>query len=149
MQESTANDFYDRLVEGTDYTKTIELEHASGQKLTGVQMSPVDKKVLADVMQSLPEDLFSAVEEADSPEEAEEMLEEEGGAVSVSSMSSDAVSAFERLVSKSLSHPELTPTQMEQIVEALDFGMLFEIGGEVIDMSFSDGDAIKDFREQE
>lgn len=150
MQESTANDFYERIVEGTDYTKTIELEHGSGATLEDVQMSPVNKRTLADVMNSLPEEMFSAVEEADSPEEAEDMIEQGGGEdMSLSAMSSEAVDAFERLVKESLSHPQLTNTQMHSIIDALDFGMLFELGGEIIDMSFADGEAIKDFREKE
>lgn len=147
MQESTANDFYERLVEGTDYTKTISLEHGSGAKLEKVEVHPVDKKVLADVIQSLPEDMFDAVEEADDPDEAEEMLEDQG--MSVSALGSDTVDAFERLVSESLDHEELTQPQIEAIVAELDFSILFELGGDIIDMSFADGGAIKDFHEQE
>lgn len=147
MNESTANDFYERIVEGTDYTKTITLDHGSGASLDGVEMHPVDKQVLADVIQSLPEEMFNAVEQADDPDEAEEMLEGEG--MSISSMNSDTVDAFERLVAESLRHPDLTSTQMEQIVDNLDFGLLFELGGEIIDMSFAEGGVIKDFREQE
>jgi len=150
MNESTANDFYERLVEGTDYEETIELTHGSGAKLTKVKMAPVNKRVLANVINKLPEEMFDAVEGAESPEEAEEMLEEgEGGSMSLQSMSSDTVEAFEDLLSASLSHEELTQTQMDQIIENLDFSALFELGGQVMDMSFSDGNAIKDFRVQE
>jgi hypothetical protein len=147
MNKETANDFYERLVEGTDYAKTITLEHGSGAKLEGVKMHPVEKKILADVINSLPEDMFETVEQADNPDEAEELLEEEQG-MSLSSMSSETVDAFERLVSESLTHDDLTQTQMESVVVALDFSMLFELGGQIIDMSFSDGNAIKDFQEQ-
>jgi len=146
MQDNTANEFYERLVEGTDYTRTIVLEESSGRTLENVEMHPVDKRVLADVFQSLPEEMFGAVEEADDPDEAEEMLEDQG--MSISSMSADTVDAFEKLCRESLRHPELTNTQMTQIVGALDFGKLFELGGEIIDMSFSEGGAIKDFRDQ-
>lgn len=149
MQKEQANSFYERIVEGTDYERKIELTHGSGATLEGVEMHPVDKGTLADVIQSLPEDMFEAVEEADDPDEAEEMLEEEGGGASIAAMSSETVEAFEELVSESLRHPDLTPTQMEHIVGELDFGMLFELGGEIIDISFSEGGAIKDFREQE
>lgn len=147
MNENTANEFYERIVAGTDYEKEITLDDGSGRPLEGVRMSPVNKRVLADVLQALPEEMFGAVEEADSPEEAEEMIEEQGG-TSLSSMSSDTVDAFEKLARESLSHPELTNTQMTQIVGALDFGLLFELGGEIIDMSFSEAGAIKDFQEQ-
>lgn len=151
MQESTANDFYERIVEGTDYTRTISLDHGSGATLDGVEMHPVDKKTLAYVIQNLPEEMFSAVEEADSPEEAEEMLEEDNKdeSGSIAAMSADTIDAFERLCNESLRHPELTDTQMGHIVDALDFAMLFELGGEIIDMSFSDGGAIQDFRESQ
>jgi len=147
MDQSTANDFYNRIVEGTDYAKTIELEHGSGASLEGVKVHPVDKQDLADVIEALPEDLFDAVEDADSPEEAEEMMEDQG--MSVGSLGSDAVEEFENVVKQSLSHPELTNTQMSQIVSSLDFAVLFELGGEIIDMSFSEGGAIQDFQEQE
>lgn len=146
MQDNTANEFYERIVEGTDYTRTIDLEESSGRTLDGVEMHPVDKRVLADVFQSLPEEMFGAVEEADDPDEAEEMLEDQG--MSIASMSGDTVDAFEKLCRESLRHPELTNTQMTQIVGALGFGKLFELGGEIIDMSFSEGGAIKDFRDQ-
>lgn len=146
MNESTANDFYERIVNGTDHKRVITLEHGTGDNLEDVEMHPVDKGTLADVIQSLPEDMFGAVEEADDPEEAEEMLEEEG--MSIASMSSDTVEAFENLVKESLRHPDLTGVQMGHIIDELDFGMLFELGGEIIDMSFAEGGAIKDFREQ-
>lgn len=149
MQEEQANEFYERIVEGTDYEKTIELEHSSGAKLEDVKMSPVDKQTLAFTVQNLPDDLFDAVEEANSPEEAEEMMEESDKNLSIDAMGEETVDAFERLVGESLSHPELTSTQMNQIVGELDFNILFELGGDVIDMSFAEGGAVRDFREQE
>lgn len=149
MQESTANDFYERIVEGTDYEKEITLTHGSGAELEGVIMTPVSKRVLANVVNKLPDDMFDAVEEADSPDEAEEMLEESGEDLSLSSLNEDTVEAFEELCQESLSHPDLTNTQMNQIIEALDFEMLFTLGGEVMDISFAEGNAIKDFREHQ
>jgi hypothetical protein len=149
MQENTAIDFYNRITEGTEYEKKITITHKSGQELEEVKMSPVTKQVLADVIQKLPEDMFEAVEEADDPDEAEEMLEEKGESMSLSAMSEDTVDAFERLVKESLSHDDLTDTQMKKIVDSLNFELLFELGGDIIDMSFAQSGAIKDFREQE
>lgn len=146
MQESQAIDFYERIVDGTDYTKTITLEHSSGATLEDVRVHPVNKQSLAKTIQSLPEDMFGAVQEADDPDEAEEMLDDND--MSISSLGEETVDAFEDLVSESLSHPELTDTQMSQIVAELDFEVLFEVGGDIIDMSFAEGNAIKDFREQ-
>jgi len=148
MNKSNANEFYERIVEGTDYTETITLNDGRGG-LEGVEIHPVDKGTLADVIQSLPDEMFDAVEDADNPDEAEEMLEESEGGASVASMSSETVDAFEDLLKESLRHPDLGSTQMDSVVEALDFGTLFELGGRVIDMSFSEGSAIKDFQEQQ
>lgn len=147
MQESTANDFYERLVEGTDYEKTVTLEHGSGATLE-VEVHPVDKKELANVIQTLPEEMFNAVEEADNPDEAKDMLDDEDD-MSVSAMSGDTVDGFENLVSSSLKHDDLTQPQIDSIVSELDFAVLFELGGDIIDMSFAEGSAIKDFHAQE
>jgi len=150
MQESTANEFYERIVEGTDYEKKITLKLDSGHTLEGVEIYPVNKQNLADVIQSLPSDMFDAVEEADSAEEAEKMLEEEDAdTASLDAMSSETVDAFEKICKDSLDHEDLTTSQMNRIVEELDFSLLFDIGGQVIDMSFSEGGAIKDFQEQQ
>lgn len=148
MQENDAVDFYERIVQGKDYTETISLEHSSGDVLEGIEMHPVDKQTLAGVIQRLPDDMFDALEEADDPDEAEDMIEENEN-VSLSVMSEDTVEGFEILLKESLVHPDLTKTQMRSIVEELDFSVLFELGGEIIDMSFSRGAAIKDFREQQ
>lgn len=144
-----ANEFYNRIVEGTDHVETITLEHKTGAKLEGVELHPVDKQTLAYVVQKLPEDMFEAVEDADSPEEAEEMLEEEGGGdLSLSAMSEDTIEGFEKLLKESLQHDKLTNTQMKQIIESLDFNVLFEVGGKIIDNSFAESGAVKDFHEQ-
>lgn len=148
MQDNQANEFYERIVKGKDYKETISLEHGSGHKLEGVEMRPVDKRTLAYVVQKLPDEMFEAVEEAETPEEAEEMIEEGEGDLSLSAMSDDTVEAFEHLAKKSLSHPDLTNTQMGDIVDQLDFGVLFELGGQIIDISFAQSGAIKDFHEQ-
>jgi hypothetical protein len=147
MQETTAVDFYNRIVEGKEYEKKIQLSHGSGATLDGVELHPVDKGTLASVIQSLPEEMFDSMEGADSAEEAEEMLEEND--ISVDALSSQTVESFETLVQESLQHPELTPSQMDSIVEALDFGLLFELGGEIIDVSYAEGGAIKDFQKQQ
>lgn len=147
MNDNTAIDFYDRIVEGQDYSDTITLEHSSNAKLENVHVHPVDKETLGYVIQKLPEEMFDAVENADTPEEAESKLEEDKE-MSLSAMSSETVEAFERLVKESLRHDELTTTQMNSIIDALDFGVLFELGGDIIDMSFSGTEAIQDFQKQ-
>lgn len=147
MQENTAVDFYNRIVEGKDKKNTISLEHDSGHKLEGVQMNPVSKRVLASVIQRLPEEMFDAVDEAEDANEAEEELENRG--MSTQAVTEQTVEAFEDLCAESLTHEDLTNHQMKQIVESLGFETLFSLGAKIIEMSFNNSGDIKDFHEQQ
>jgi len=147
MQENTAVDFYNRIVEGKDKKNTISLEHDSGHKLEGVQMNPVSKRVLASVIQRLPEEMFDAVDEAEDADEAEEELENRG--MSTQAVTEQTVEAFEDLCAESLTHEDLTNHQMKQIVESLGFETLFSLGAKIIEMSFNNSGDIKDFHEQQ
>lgn len=143
MQQETAMEFYERVVEGTKQTKTISLVHGSGSTLEGVKMHPVDKRQLADAISRLPEDIFEAAEEADGADTEEEL---EG--ISLNSVDGDTIAAFEDLCTESLDHPDLAPIQMEEIIGELAFEPLFELGSQIIDMSVDESDAVKDFQEQ-
>jgi hypothetical protein len=145
MQETDAMDFYQRIVEGTKNYKTIDLEHQDGYRLEGVEMHAIDKQTLAGVIERLPQQMFEAVEEADGDaEEAEEEMEGD-----LSAVTEDTVAAFEDLLSDSLNHPDLTKSQIGQIVAELDFETLFTLGTEVINMSVEETGAIRDFHERE
>jgi hypothetical protein len=146
-QDNDAVAFYDRIVQGKDDDDTITLEHSSGETLEGVEMKPVSKRVLASVIQRLPEQMFNAVEETDDYDEAEDELEEQG--MSASAVTEATVAAFEDLCAESLTHPDLTSTQMEHIIEALGFEMLFSLGAEIIEISFEKSGDIKDFHAQQ
>lgn len=146
-EDNDAVAFYDRIVQGQDDDDTITLEHSSGKKLEGVHMKPVSKRVLASVIQRLPNEMFNAVEETDDYDEAEEELENQG--MSASAVTESTVAAFEDLCTESLSHPDLTNTQMAQIIEALGFEMLFSLGAEIIEKSFEQSGDIKDFHAQQ
>lgn len=147
MTETSAVDFYERIVEGQDRKDEITLEHSSNAELTGVEMNPVSKRVLASVVQRLPDEMFEAVEESDNPEEAEEELEEQGA--NVDAVTEETVGAFEDLCKESLSHEELTNVQMHSIIDELDFEILFSLGAEIIEMSFDNSGEIKDFHAQD
>lgn len=147
MQENSALAFYDRVVEGKDNSNGITLEHSSGQTLEGVEMTAVDKRVLASVVERLPDEMFEAAEEYDDVDEAEEHLEDRGR--STSAVTEETVAAFEDLCAESLRHDDLTPTQMEHIIEELDFEVLFSLGAEIIEMSFESSGDVKDFHEQQ
>jgi hypothetical protein len=146
MEEQDALDFYKNITQGTKRYEEISLTDSTGRTLAGVKMHPVDKKVLANIIEQLPDEMFDAVDEAEDPEAAEERLEEEGG--SLSAVTGDTVDAFEKLCIESLSHPELTPPQMESIVKELNFEVLFELGTEIINMSSEDTGAIRSFQKQ-
>lgn len=146
MQETEALDFYQRITEGKKRFDTINLEHTSGAVLEGVRMHPVDKRTLAAIIEKLPDEMFDAVEDADDADEAEEQLEEQGG--SLNAVNADTVEAFEELCKKSLDHPELTKPQMNQIVDELNFEVLFELGTEIINMSSEQTGAVRGFQRQ-
>lgn len=146
MEEEQALDFYERVTQGKNRSKTITLEHQSGANLEGVKMHVIDKTDLAGVIEKLPEDMFDAVEGAENADDAEEQLEDNGG--SVSAVNEDTVEAFEKLCKKSLTHPELTKPQLDHIVEELNFETLFELGTEIINLSVEETGAIRGFHEQ-
>lgn len=146
MKNSEANEFYDRIVEGREYFETVSLSHESGATLEGVELHPVSKQRLASVIERLPDEMFDAIEDAENPEEAEEMLDDDS-ADGLAAMNSSTVEAFEDLVADSAKHSSLTNTQMREIIESLDFEVLFELGGKIMDMSFENSGAIKDFHE--
>lgn len=147
MTETNAVDFYERIVEGQDKKNEITLEHSSNAELSGVEMNPVSKRVLASVVERLPDEMFQAVEESDNPDEAEAELEEQGA--STDAVTEETVGAFEDLCKESLSHEELTDVQMRHIIDELDFEILFSLGAEIIEMSFDNSGDIKDFHEQD
>lgn len=144
MQETDAMDFYQRIVEGTDRARTIQLEHQDGYTLTGVEMHAIDKQTLAGVIERLPEEMFEAVEEADG--DAEQAQEEMDG--DLSAVTEETVNAFEDLLVSSLHHPDLTSSQTRHVIQALNFELLFELGTEVIDMSIEQTGEIQAFHEQ-
>jgi len=146
MKEEDALDFYKRITEGTQGYEKISIEHKSGAVLEGVEMHPVDKKELAGVISELPDEMFDAVDDAADAEEAEEQLEESG--TSLNAVNEDTITAFEKICAQSLRHEHYTNTQIKTIVSELDFGVLFELGTEIINMSSEDTGAIRGFEKQ-
>lgn len=147
MQEDDALAFYERLTQGTENYKTIELEEDSGHTLSDVRMHPIDKKTLAGVIERLPNEMFEAVDGAEDADEAEEHIEEGDG--DLSAVTEETVDAFEDLVAESLDHEKLTDGQMKHVAQSLDFETLFELGTEIINLSVENTGDIRGFREQE
>lgn len=149
MQEEEALAFFDGIVNGQNkvHKKTSFKDSGTGLVLEDVEIHPVSKGALASTVSALPEELFAAVDSAETPEEAEKLAEESG--TNISAMSDKTVDAFEDLLKESLRHEHLTQHQMEKIVEELSFEKLFELGSQVIDISFEHSGRIKDFHEQD
>jgi len=147
MQEDPI-DFYKEVTQGIDKSKTITLNAANGRELSNVELHPVSKEVLASIINRLPDEMFDAVEDADSTEEAEEVIEEETD-MSMNSIDEDTVKSFKKLCKESLEHPNLANAQMADIVEGLNFEVLFGVGTEVIEISSENDGTVTDFHVQE
>lgn len=148
MMEQDPIDFYKDVTKGIDKSKTITLNAENGRELPNVELHPVSKEVLASIINRLPDEMFDAVEEADSTDEAEEMIEEETD-MSMNSINEDTVKAFKELCKESLQHPNLANAQMRDIVEGLNFEVLFGVGTEIIEVSSENDGAVTDFHVQE
>jgi len=146
MEEEEALEFYERITQGTKRFQTISLEHETGSVLNDVKMHPVNKRTLAGVIQQLPENMFAAVEDTETAEEAEEALQESGEGLNA--VTEETVNAFENICEESLTHPKLTNTQMKHIIAQLNFETLFELGTEIINMSSDRTGDIRGFQKQ-
>jgi hypothetical protein len=146
MEEEEALEFYERITQGTKRFQIISLEHETGSVLNDVKMHPVNKRTLAGVIQQLPENMFAAVEDTETAEEAEEALQESGEGLNA--VTEETVNAFENICEESLTHPKLTNTQMKHIIAQLNFETLFELGTEIINMSSDRTGDIRGFQKQ-
>jgi hypothetical protein len=146
MNEETAVEFYERVTQGVSRTRTITLEHSSGATLDGVEMSPVDKTLLASVIERLPNAMFEAAQNYDGDNPEEDLADED---LSLSTINADTVQGFEDLCKASLDHPDLAPPQMNSIIKNLNFEVLFELGSEIMDMSIEDDNSVRDFQEHD
>jgi hypothetical protein len=148
-QEVDAQDWYKRTIEGTGLSKTLSLERKDGRELPKFEMHTVDKQDLAFAIQSMPDELFEAVDEEEdvSAEEAEEMAEEasEGGA----NVSPEMVTGFEYLCEESLSHKAFSDVQMKKIIDNFGFETLFDIGSEIMTFSIEESGDVQDFHVQD
>lgn len=152
MDQQNAMEFYKKVVEGTDHSRTISLETKDGTVLEGVKMAPVDKKTLAAVIERLPDEMFEVPEDIDQDELKDmdpEDLEEQTGGNATSAVTEDSVAGFEELCIKSLSHDDLVDRKMANIIANLSFEVLFELGSEVMDFSIEQTGDVKDFHVQE
>lgn len=148
MSESVdPQEFQDRVIEGTDGYRAITLSAQDGSELENVEMHPTSKGTLTQAIEAMPDSVFEAVEDAEedmSAEEAEELAQQKGGA----QVTEDMYWAFEKLCKESLEHEGLSETQMGLIVDEFAFGVIFELGSEILTYSLEESGSVRDFREQ-
>lgn len=142
MTQVDAMEFYKRVTESTNDTSEYTLTHDSGAQMD-VSLNVVNRKVLLDEINRLPEEMLQTLSEAEDEDEAQEMAEEGN---MLSNVNGDTILAFENICVESMSHEDLTRHNFEEIVSELDFETLFEIGSEIIEMSFEETGSIKDFQ---
>lgn len=144
MPDATdATDFYKRVTSGESTHSERVLEHESGAQIT-VELHPVARQQLLDQISRLPDQMLETISEAEDEEEARQRAEESN---MLSGINGNTVIAFETLCSESMKHDELTPYEIEDIVSELSFNVLFEIGAEVMELSFDNDGSIRDFHE--
>lgn len=134
-------DFYKRVTESENEVREYTLEHQTGAELT-IELTVVNRKTLLDEINRLPDAMLQTLSEADDEDEAQEMAQEQN---MLSNVNGDTILAFENICVASMNHDELTSHNFEEIVAELDFETLFEIGSEVIEMSFEETGSIKSF----
>lgn len=137
-------EFYKRVTESENETREYTLEHQSGAELT-VELTLVNRKTLLDEINRLPDEMLETLSEAEDEDEAQEMAEERN---MLSNVTGDTILAFENICVDSLNDPDgkLTSHNFEELVAELDFETLFEMGSEIIEMSFEESGSIKDFQ---
>lgn len=143
MTETEAMDFYKRVTESNNKTSDYTLVHDSNAELT-VTLTVVNRKILLDEINRLPDEMLETLSEAEDEDDAQEMAEERN---MLSNVNGDTILAFENICVESMTHDDLTTHHFEEIVADLDFETLFEIGSEIIEMSFEESGSIKDFHE--
>lgn len=141
MTETDAMDFYKRVTESKNESREFTLVHDSNAELT-VTLTVVNRKLLLDEINRLPDEMLETLSEAEDEDDAQEMAQERN---MLSNVNGDTILAFENICVDSMEHDELTTHHFEEIVADLDFETLFEIGSEVIEMSFEETGSIKDF----
>jgi len=145
MEETSAQDFFNTVTDGDKKSKVIQLRHKNGSVLSDVHMTVVSKKMLADTLNSMPDEVFEAAQDEDMDAEDVEEMDSTGAGNAVSG---ELVAVFERLCHDSLKHDGLSSTQWEMIIGEFDFQTLFDLGSDIIDLSIEQTGSVKDFQEQ-
>jgi len=146
MDEGDALQFYEDVVGGenhVDERREFVLTAANNREQT-VYLTKLDRKYIIDQLNKLPDEMLEMFSEAEDPED----IDEEEAASTMSSLTGDAIEAFEKSCVESMDHPDLTEHHFEGMVEELNLEVLFEMGSRVMELSLDEGGKITGFREQ-
>jgi hypothetical protein len=141
MADTEAIDFYNEVMDSEEQAEEYTLEHEQGYELT-VELTSANRKDVLDEINKLPEEMLSAISEADEGDEAD-VAEEQN---MLANVDGDTVDAFEKICAMGMQHDKLTSHHFEDMAEKLDFEVLFEMGARIIEFSL-DESTIKDFHE--
>lgn len=141
MEEVEAMDFYNRVVGSERETSEYTLTHESGASHT-FQVEAVNRKDLLNEISNLPNEMLETISEAEDEEEATEEADDMG---LLTGLNGDTITTFENICVLGLSDEELFDDDIRGIVEQMDFDVLFELGAEIIDMSFEETGSVTDF----
>lgn len=143
MAEVDGLDFYNKVTDSTSETREYTLTDGPTNAELTVTLKKVGRKQLLDELNKLPDEMMETIAEAEDEEEAEELAKEQN---MLSGVNGDVVDAFEALCAESMEHDDLTTHHFEEMVKELSFEALFELGAEVVDLSFEQSGRIEDFQ---
>jgi len=155
MPEVSGTEFLKAHGQFTPDTREFTLEDGENRQLT-VTLTGVDRKELFDELNKLSSGFIElmmsgneqdlSVEDLENVDDPSELgLDVDPGKI-LSEVDGSTIEVFENLFARSASHEDLTSLDMETLAGRLSFEVLFEAGGEVIDLSLQDPNRIRRFR---
>lgn len=135
MTQQTTEDeleIYERIVEGTDYSKDLTIETEHGEMTFTV--TPLSRTQRWDHMSKMPDGMFQSEGDGDDAEFQASSIPD-----------GEATQAFEDMITESMAHPRLSPSELELLVREFTDETLFEVAMEILDFS-SDTGKVSGFR---
>lgn len=151
MPEVSGSEFFKANAAVEKSTREFKLADDQNRHIT-VELEEVERKDLFNELHRLPSGFIDVMlsggvddlEDVDDPEDVD--LDVDPSEL-INHIDGNTIDVFESLFAISANHPDLTSMDMEELSTSLSFEVLFEVGGEVIDLSLADNGRIKRFRE--
>lgn len=153
-EEVSGSRFLDSISQTERETREYSIENKRGEYIT-LTLTEVDRQDLFDQLRRLPSgfiDLMMSsddeLENIDDVEHSDDIDTDVDPGKMLSNIDGDTIDVFEQLFVMSAKHDgDLTSLDLEVVADKLDFETLFEVGGEVIDLSLGNSGGVKRFRE--